>query len=105
MTAPVLYMVRATIAKEREREWNEWYDRVHLPAMGRFPGVASARRYRTIMGEDEWQYVTCLEFESEQAFHAYMASDHLKELVRDYDARFGGASARVRSAYRQVLPA
>jgi antibiotic biosynthesis monooxygenase (ABM) superfamily enzyme len=105
MTTPVLYMVRASITADREREWNEWYDTIHLPAMRKFPGVLSARRYRAIMGEDTRQYVTCVEFESEAAFRAYMASDYLQDLIRDYDARYGDASPRTRSAYRQVLPA
>lgn len=105
MAAPVLYEVRATIDAEREQAWNDWYDRVHLPAMRAFPGVVSARRYRTIMGDDGWQYVTCLEFESEAALHAYLASDDLKDLIRDYDRRFGGGSERRRSAYRLVAEA
>ena len=31
-------------------------------------------------------------------------SDHLKELVKDYDANFGTTSERERSAYVQIWP-
>jgi len=104
MATPVLYMVRATIPADREEEWNEWYDAVHLPAMRKFPGVLSARRYKAIMGEERWQYLTCVEFESEAAFRAYVESDYLKDLIRDYDAHYGRVSPRTRSAYRRVSP-
>jgi antibiotic biosynthesis monooxygenase (ABM) superfamily enzyme len=103
MPTPVLYLVRATITAEREREWNDWYDGIHLPAMRKFPGVLSARRYEAIMG-DTWQYLTAVEFESEAAFEAYMASDYLRDLIRDYDVHFGAVSPRTRSAYRQITP-
>ena len=29
----------------REREFNDWYDNVHIPDLLRIPGVISARRY------------------------------------------------------------
>jgi len=30
----------------REQEFNEWYDKVHLPEVCALPGVVSARRFR-----------------------------------------------------------
>jgi hypothetical protein len=44
------------------------------------------------------------EFASEAVFQRFMASDHLKTLIREYDAHFGDSSERVRSAYVQVWP-
>ena len=34
------------IAPEFEAEFNEWYDKEHIPALGAVPGVLSARRFR-----------------------------------------------------------
>jgi hypothetical protein len=34
------------IAPELETEFNEWYDKEHIPALGAVPGVLCARRYR-----------------------------------------------------------
>ena len=34
------------IAPEREAEFNEWYDKEHIPALSAVPGVLSARRFR-----------------------------------------------------------
>jgi hypothetical protein len=44
------------------------------------------------------------EFASEAAFKRFQESDHLKTLIKEYDAHFAGASDRERSAYVQVWP-
>ncbi len=38
------------IAPEREAEFNEWYDKEHIPALGAVPGVLCARRFRGTSG-------------------------------------------------------
>src|SRR6185436_1388297 len=38
------------IAPEREAEFNEWYDKEHIPALGAVPGVLCARRFRGSSG-------------------------------------------------------
>jgi hypothetical protein len=35
-----------SVAPEHEAEFNEWYDREHIPALAAVPGTLSARRYR-----------------------------------------------------------
>ncbi len=47
--------------------------------------------------------------DQEEAFNRWsyrrlMASEHMKALRADYDARFGAASERARFAYTQVWP-
>ena len=102
--AIVLFTVKATIAADREDAFNEWYNTKHCPQLLRFPGAVSARRYKTILSDDQYQYMAVYEFESEEAFARFQASDHLKELVADYDAHFGDTSKRVREAFVQVWP-
>src|SRR5262245_65240263 len=34
------------VAREFETEFNEWYDKEHIPALGAVPGVLCARRFR-----------------------------------------------------------
>jgi hypothetical protein len=41
-------------APEREAEFNEWYDKEHIPALSAVPGVLCARRFR---GTGERKYV------------------------------------------------
>ncbi len=38
------------IAPEVEAEFNEWYDKEHIPALGAVPGVLCARRFRGTSG-------------------------------------------------------
>ena len=38
------------IASELEAEFNEWYDKEHIPALAAVPGVLAARRFRSRAG-------------------------------------------------------
>ena len=38
------------IAPDREAEFNEWYDKEHIPALSAVPGVLAARRFRATDG-------------------------------------------------------
>ena len=102
--ATVLFTVRATIAADREDAFNHWYNTEHCPQVLEFPGTVSARRFKVLIGDDAFQYMAVYEFEDEAAFRRFQDSDHLKELIREYDAKFGEASHRERSAYLQVWP-
>lgn len=42
------------IAPEREAEFNEWYDKEHIPALSAVPGVLSARRFRGTSGNRKY---------------------------------------------------
>ncbi|MBI4199499.1 MAG: hypothetical protein HY535_03385, partial [Chloroflexi bacterium] len=54
--ATVLFVVKATITKDREEAFNRWYNEEHVPQFLQFKGAVSARRYKAIMGEDKYQY-------------------------------------------------
>jgi len=100
----VLFVVKASIAKDREEAFNRWYNEEHCPQFLRFPGAVSARRYRAIMGEEKYQYMAVYEVQNEETFQRLMASAHFQELKNEYDAHFGAVSERTRSAYVQVWP-
>jgi antibiotic biosynthesis monooxygenase (ABM) superfamily enzyme len=110
MPRPAIFVVKATIAPEQEAAFNEWYDTVRAGEAARVPGCTAMRRYAALplesahAGAEPWQYMVCYEFDSEDALHAFVRSDTLQAMTRDYDARFGGASRRVRFAYRQIFP-
>ena len=42
------------IAPELEAEFNEWYDKEHIPALGAVPGVLCARRFRGSSGNRKY---------------------------------------------------
>lgn len=102
--AIVLFMVRAKVEPVREDAFNHWYDTEHVPQVLRYPGAVSARRYKQILGDDTFEYMALYEFASEETFAAFHTSEHLAELIREYDARFGDCSDRRRSAFVQVFP-
>jgi heme-degrading monooxygenase HmoA len=102
--AVVIFTVRATISAAQEEAYNQWYHKEHCPQVLCFPGAVSARRYKTILSDDDYQYMAVYEFESEETFERFQNSDHLKELIAEYDAKFGNVSSRRRDAYVQVWP-
>jgi hypothetical protein len=102
--ATVLFVVKATITKDREEAFNRWYNEEHVPQVLQFKGLVSARRYRTLEGEDRYQYMAVYELQDEATYRRLMASEHFKGLRAEYDAHFGGVSERARFAYVQVWP-
>ena len=102
--AITLFVVRATISKEQEAAFNRWYNEEHAPQLLQYNGAVSARRYKKILGDDKFQYMALYEFASEAAFNRFQDSDHLKTLIKDYNASFGTSSERERSAYVQIWP-
>jgi len=108
---PALFVVKATIAPSLEAAFNEWYNTRRAAEAALVPGLLAMRRYVPVAldvgahaGAEPWQYMVVYEFESEEALRAFTASDTLKAMTRDYEARFAGASDRARFAYRQIFP-
>ena len=102
--AVTIFVVRATIAKDKEAAFNTWYNNEHAPQVLQYNGAVSARRYRKILGEDKFQYMAVYEFASEGTFRRFQESDHLKTLIKDYNANFEKTSERERAAYVQIWP-
>lgn len=102
--ATVLFVVKATITRDREDAFNRWYNEEHVPHVLQFKGLVSARRYRALEGEDTYQYMAVYELQDEATYRRFMASPHFKDLKAEYDKHFGGVSQRARFAYVQVWP-
>lgn len=47
---------------DRDTEFNQWYDDVHLPDVFNVPGVTGAERYRFRSGES-WKYLAIYELD------------------------------------------
>jgi heme-degrading monooxygenase HmoA len=110
MARPAIFVVKATISRDEESAFNEWYDTVRSAEAARVPGCLGMKRYATLdldsthAGAEPWQYMVCYEFESEEALQAFVRSDTLRAMTKDYNARFGSAGTRARFAYRQIYP-
>ncbi|HET7342616.1 MAG TPA: antibiotic biosynthesis monooxygenase [Methylomirabilota bacterium] len=110
MPRPAMFVVKATIARDQEAAFNAWYDTVRAGEAARVPGCTGMRRYAALplasahAGDEPWQYMVCYDFDSEEALQAFVRSDTLRAMTRDYDARFGGRGERARFAYAQIYP-
>jgi antibiotic biosynthesis monooxygenase (ABM) superfamily enzyme len=109
-TRAALFVVKATISPELEDAFNDWYDTVRSREAAQVPGCLGMRRYQALpldsphAGAEPWQYMVCYEFDSEASLQAFVASDTLRAMTGDYNARFGGHGDRARLAYRQIYP-
>lgn len=52
-----LHIVRVDVDVEAEAAFNEWYDKVHIPAILSCPGWLSARRYVSLDGGPKYAAV------------------------------------------------
>jgi hypothetical protein len=65
---PWLYIVHTDIPDEIVAEYNNWYDREHLPRLVTVPGVVRARRYAAPAANP--RYLTAYELEDRNAFES-----------------------------------
>jgi hypothetical protein len=64
-----------------EREFNEWYNNVHVPDVTSLPGVKSGKRFR-ITQDKPWKYVAEYEIECDDiAKWETDATEALKKMV------------------------
>ena len=52
--AAALLLVAMNVVPEHERDFNEWYDKEHVPALAAVPGTLAARRYRARAGSHRY---------------------------------------------------
>jgi hypothetical protein len=65
---PWLYLVHTDIPDHIVGEYNEWYDKEHLPRLVTVPGVVRARRYTATSGSP--RYLTAYELTERDAFES-----------------------------------
>ena len=99
-----LFVVRATIAADREADFNHWYNTEHVPQVLRYNGAVSARRYKKLTGDGKYDYMAVYEFASDAVLQTFLRSDALKALRSEYDKHFGAVSERVGESWLQVFP-
>lgn len=60
------YVVETDVAPEFEDEFNDWYQREHLPGLARVPGTVRAQRFIVAAGAP--RYMACYNLASESVF-------------------------------------
>ena len=99
-----VYLVKAEVAPEAERAWDEWNTRQHIPEVLAEAGFVRATKYR-LEGDaaaDGWiAYWVLYEVESREALEAYLTGEAVGRLRKDHSARFGSV---VRLSRAILLP-
>ena len=85
---------------EVEGEFNEWYNRYHIPERVSFPGIHNARRYELCEGEGAYKYLAIYELEDEEVLHG---EEYLKLRAESTPMNFESPKSQ-RLVYRQVFP-
>ena len=60
-----VFVVQTNPVAGRDREYNEWYDEIHLKEVCSFPGFIGARRFRRIDANGEHAYLAIYELETD----------------------------------------
>ena len=68
----------------REKEFNEWYENVHVPDATKLPGVTSGKRFR-VLQDKPWKYLAEYELECEDVaqWEAYAAEAQKKMVLSE----------------------
>ncbi len=74
-----IVLVEASCADQaREDEFNEWYNKVHLPDVLETPGIVRALRYENIApGESQGKYLAVYEVETDDLQNAFASSEQI----------------------------
>ncbi len=70
-----LYVVRMDVDPEKEQQFNEWYNKDHIPALLKVSGVTGAYRYASLEGTPK--YIAIYELETPDV----LASEAWKKAV------------------------
>jgi hypothetical protein len=89
-TAGGLLLNAMNIAPELEAEFNEWYDKEHIPALSAVPGVLCARRFR---GTGNRKYVALY----------HLAAPEVQESLEWKQARQSEWTSRLQPHFRDHL--
>jgi antibiotic biosynthesis monooxygenase (ABM) superfamily enzyme len=98
MKGRILMEIRVNIAPEKEQEFNQWYNNVHVPEIVAVPGFISGRRFQRVSG-DEIKYMALYELESLDA----LRSEAFKH-VRGWHGFEAYILKESWNVYRQIYP-
>ena len=100
-----ILVVGTKVGPEREEEFNEWYDKVHVPMVLKSPGMVRAYRYQVARVEDDVpKYLAIYELESEEAIKLWEESPEREAARQDRLKRWGETDFTVvlRGYYKHV---
>ena len=98
-SAKYLYVVRMDVDPEKEKQFNEWYNEEHVPALLQVPGVRGAYRYASLEGTPK--YIAIYELDTAEVRN----SDAWKKAV-EMTPRPNGVTPKnaTRNLYERIYP-
>jgi len=77
---PVIWVVGSECDLEKESEYNEFYNKIHMPTALKAPGMLRGTRYERIGSQFEYpRYLSIYEIESEAAIEQILKSEAAAE--------------------------
>ncbi len=103
---PVLLIRGTDCGKpDRESDFNDWYNNVHVPMLFNTPYVERVARYERL-GDDETfpKYLAVYEFKSEEALNKYRKDPVREKIIQDSVAKTeaGELIIRWRVDYKEI---
>ena len=95
-----LMMVKMDVPPESEEEFNNWYNKVHIPGLLSVPGVLSAKRYVAVEGDGP-KYLAVWEIESPEVTRSETYTKEVRTRPNPVGAR---VKNRIRTIYEQIYP-
>ena len=106
-TAKVIWLVGTKCPPGKEKEFNEWYDKIHVPNVLKTPGIVGATRYERIEEDDKFPtFLAIYEFEDEAALERLARNMANEPMVKDGQENMPkfGAEAPFLVHYRRIGP-
>lgn len=94
-----LYVVRLDADPEKEKEFNEWYNQEHIPALLTVPGVISANRFASLEGTPK--YIAIYELDNPNVRSSEAWKKAVEMTPRPKDVTIQNAT---RNLYHRIYP-
>ncbi len=94
-----LYVVRLDANLEKDKQFNEWYNNEHIPALLKVPGVISANRFTSLEGTPK--YIAIYELENPNIRTSEAWKKAVEMTPRPKDVTIQNAT---RNLYERIYP-
>ena len=84
-----LFIVRMDVDPEKEDRFNEWYNKEHVPALLKVPGVTAAYRYTSLEGAPKYTAIYELEKPDVVTSEAWKKAVEMTPRPKDVTTRNG----------------
>ena len=96
--ARIINIVATECKKECDAEFNEWYDKVHIPMLMKFKGIKKVTRYKETNPENKPQYLAVYEYDSQADYDNLNKSPEFQAAIAEMNETWKGRMPTIRFA-------